>query len=339
MTLKSKKSELNIRSVAAQKQFIKTAFVNKNYLVREKLLGFVELMRPMEWSKSLLNMTIGLLIAFYVYFSPIDLWVFLAGFISVATLWSGLYALNDFTDWKIDALHKVKKRRAIPSGRVSPTQGLLFAGILLLISFSISFMLKNLLFGGCLLAMVVNQALYTMKPFRFKSRKVLDMVSGSMINPIFRYYSGVVLFVPEKILYSQVPPLLPLIFVVGVQLGGYLLYRLFSKKHDLKFKMKSTVALVSERKLKLISYAVLSISCFAYIGLFLNYLMPEKISFLGYLPLQYLAPLIIALCAVPFLKDAMKNPSKADMNSSYLVSYLTAIFFIIANLLIFILWP
>ncbi len=339
MVSKSKKRNSNFNSINTKKFAAKSTALNKNYSLNEKLLGFAELMRPMEWSKSLLNMTVGLLIAFYVYLSPIDFGVFLAGFISVAALWSGLYALNDYTDWKIDALHDVKKKRAIPSGRVSPKQGLVFALLLIFVSFLISFLLNNSLLAGCLLIMVVNQLLYTMKPFRFKSRKVLDMICGSMINPIFRYYSGVVLFVPAIVLYTQFPPVFPLIFVVGVQFAGYSLYRLFSKKHDMKVKMKSTVALVSEEKLKLISYSVVALSCLAYIGLFLNYLMGFRVSFLGYLPLQYLIPAIIALCAAPLLKDAMKNPSKADMNTSYWAVYLITIIFIIANLVIFVLWP
>ena len=74
--------------------------VSNKWSLAERAAGFVELGRPMEWSKSLLNMMIAMLMAFYVYSVGVNLWIFAAGFFSIAFLWSGLYALNDFTDWK-----------------------------------------------------------------------------------------------------------------------------------------------------------------------------------------------------------------------------------------------
>ena len=211
---------------------------SKNYSLIEKIFGFIELGRPIEWSKSLLNMGLGALMAMYIYGAGVNLVTFIQGFFSVAFLWSGLYALNDRTDWKIDLVHDVKKKRPIPSGKVTPSQGLTFALILILVSYLIAFSMNNVLLVGCLTIMLINQLLYTMKPFRFKSRKVLDVISGSMINPIFRFTSGLVLFVSATQLVNNFVPILPYIFVIGVQFGGYSLYRLFSKKHDKKLKMK-----------------------------------------------------------------------------------------------------
>ena len=82
------------------------------YSSKEKVFGLIELGRPLEWSKTLLNMFLAAMMAFYVFgIRPLDLGIFVIGFISVAFLWSALYALNDYTDRFIDAQHRVKKKQ------------------------------------------------------------------------------------------------------------------------------------------------------------------------------------------------------------------------------------
>jgi len=324
----------NKKSVSGKKAKV----VSNKWSLVERLAGFVELGRPMEWSKSLLNMLIAMLMAFYVYSAGVNLWIFAAGFFSVAFLWSGLYALNDFTDWRIDFLHPVKKNRPIPSGKVSPSQGFLFSLILIVISYFIAFSLNNFLLIICLSAMVLNQYLYTMKPFRFKSIKGLDMISGSMVNPFFRYMSGLVLFVPPAALFSQITPILPLLFVIGIQFSGYSLYRLFSKGHDMKVKMKSTVALVPEQRVKLYSYLVILIAVVSYMLLFINFFTFKNES-LGFLPGQYLYPIALALIFLPFMKEAILDPVKANLKSQYRILYIMTMIFIFGNFAVFLLIP
>ena len=43
----------------------------KEFTCKEKLLGLAELGRPIEWSKTLLNMTLAALMVYYIYL-PID---------------------------------------------------------------------------------------------------------------------------------------------------------------------------------------------------------------------------------------------------------------------------
>ncbi len=311
---------------------------NKSFSLKEKLFAFVELGRPVEWSKSLLNMFLATMIAFYVFGAQLDFFIFVLGFIAVAFLWSGLYALNDYTDHRIDLLHEVKKKRPLPSGKLSPRQGLAFSMILIVISFLIALTLGGGLIVLCLLAMLVNQLLYTMKPFRLKSRKVFDVISGSMVNPFFRYFSGMVLFVPAGILLTTFNPILPIIFVVGIQFAGYSLYRLFSKKHDKKVNMKSSVALLPETLIKNVSYFVMAIAALSYIGILVNG-ATLKIKFLGYLPPQYLIAVVIVIAFAPLLKGAVVSPDKADMKKSYRLIYTANIIFVLANALVFFLFP
>ena len=316
------------------------------FTCKEKLLAFAELGRPIEWSKTLLNMTLAALMVYYIYL-PIDtsisltfnILIFVAGFISVAFLWSSLYALNDYTDYKIDAKHPTKKNRPIPSGKVSPKQGLAFSLILLIISFAIAFTLGNLFLALCLVIMVTNQLLYTTKPWRLKSRKYFDIISGSMINPFFRYFSGIVLFVPATIIAHTAFPILPVLFVVGIQFSGYTLYRLFSKGHDKKLKMKSTVAIIPEKYVKGVAYSVMAIAILSYFGILVNGFF--RINWLGFLPLEYFGAIIIVaivILGIPSIRSAITNPQKADMKSSYRILYGMNVAFILGNAIIFFLF-
>ena len=310
----------------------------QGYSLFQRLFAFAELMRPLEWSKSLLNMMLAVFMAYYCFNANVSLAIFVQGFFSVALLWSGLYTLNDYTDRFIDAKHLVKKARAIPSGRVSPAQAVGFACILFAVSFMLAFMLGNIMLVICLLIMTLNQLLYTMHPFRLKSRKIFDFVSGSMINPLFRYFSGMALFVPAFVMLTTFQPILPILFVVGFQFGGYSLYRLFSKKHDQDHKMKSSVAMMNEKKVRRASYFALAVALFSYLFILFNGATFQNTA-LGFLPLPFILAIIPVVLFVIPLKGGMKHPEKANMKISYFVTYLGTIVFIAANAIIFFLLP
>jgi len=286
--------------------------------------GLLHLMRPAEWSKSLGNMVLAAIVAAYVLGAQPELLRFALGFASVALLWSGLYALNDFTDWQKDALHPVKRKRAIPSGVVSPAAGLVFSTALLVASFAIALVFSlGMLFIVCLLAMLSNQLLYTLKPWNFKKRPILDLVSGSMVNPLFRYYAGWVLFMPA---FNS--PLLPLLFVVGLQLGGYGLYRMSGKGFEKKQSYKSSVVLFGERNLKLVYYAALAIAGLSFLGLCVNSIAAVSPKLLGRLPLPFLALGMVMLAVAPLYKTALRKPQEMDMRKMYWLTYAQNLVFI-----------
>ncbi|MFA5358046.1 MAG: UbiA family prenyltransferase [archaeon] len=313
--------------------------VRKKYSLKERAFGLIELARPLEWSKPLLNMTIAALIAFYVFSAQFSLELFAIGFVSVAMLWSGLYALNDFTDTKLDAAHAVKKNRPIPSGKISPRQALFFSSFLITLSLFIAFsLIENIALTICLLAMLANQLFYTLEPWRLKSRKIFDIISGSMINPLFRYLSGLALFMPFHGPASAAFPILPIIFVIAMQFSGYSLYRAFSKSHDIKMKMKSTIAAFGEKKVKLASYIVAAIGIIAYFGMIANGITVMDPNF-GYLPFQYIWSIIPVLFFLPMLKGAILSPEKSDLKGTYRIFYAMTIAFIIGNAAVFAILP
>jgi len=284
--------------------------------------GLLQLARPLEWSKSFGNMLIAVVTAGLWTFAEPDPIRFLIGFVSLALLWSGLYALNDFTDRKADALHPEKKKRAIPSGLVPANAALVFSAILIAASIAIAFFLNGFgLFMVCVLAMLANQLMYTMKPFNLKKKPIVDLISGSLVNPVFRFYAGWALFVPAFNAPWQV-----LLFILGIQFGGFGLYRMYSKEHEKKLGLKSSVVTFGEKNLKRVSYIALAVGALSYIYASFT-IFPIRYLFLG------LAMLVFA----PFYKTALKRPQEINHQKMYRLVYVQYLAFLAGFLLLFLL--
>ncbi|MDD5163612.1 MAG: UbiA family prenyltransferase [Candidatus ainarchaeum sp.] len=299
--------------------------------------GLVSLMRPMEWSKSFANMVVAAITAGIVFGIALDPIKFAIGFAGIALLWSGLYALNDYTDRKADALHPIKKARAIPSGRVPAKVALVFSIALVLIALAIGFFINgSFLYLLCLFIMLVNQILYTMKPFNFKKRPVLDLISGSLVNPVFRFYAGWTLFVP-----AFNAPILALIFILGLQFGGYGLYRVSSTKHDKQMNYKSSVVCFPERKLRWICYIVLLAGGIAYLLLCTNSFFWQwlpGLRFFGFWPHRFLLLGFLSLFSIPLYKPALRNPQESDMKKMYKILYFHNLLFIAGMIILYYTW-
>ncbi|MDD5148502.1 MAG: UbiA family prenyltransferase, partial [Candidatus ainarchaeum sp.] len=283
------------------------------------------------------NMIIAAITASVVLGIALDPVKFAIGFAAVALLWSGLYALNDYTDRKADAQHPIKKARAIPSGRVPAKIALVFAIALILISLEIGFLLNGpFLFLLCLFIMLINQVLYTMKPFNFKKRPVLDLVSGSLVNPVFRFFAGWTLFVPN---FNA--PILVIVFIVGLQFGGYGLYRVSSRKHDAEMSYNSSVVKFPERRLRWACYYALFFAGFSYILLCFNSMlwpMLPVLKELGFWPLRFLILGALSLFSIPLYRPALTNPEKSDMKKMYKILYVHNLLFIIGMIILYWTW-
>ncbi|MBS3063468.1 MAG: UbiA family prenyltransferase [Candidatus Diapherotrites archaeon] len=278
-------------------------------------------MRPLEWSKSLANMLLAAIVANG--FQPFDPFTFALAFIAVGPcLWGGLYALNDFTDRHKDTLHPVKRRRPIPSGQISPRAALGLAAFLIALAFYLAvYILRNPLFAVCLLGMLVNQVLYTVKPFEFKKRPVVDLVSGSAVNPVLRFYSGWVLF-GEGANPAFNAPWLLLAFLVGIQFGGYTLYKLGSKKVEKTVGYKSSIVLFGEQEIKLIAHFAIFVGVVSYFLALYHGILPLKFVWLG----------IGSLLLTPVYWKTLADPKHMDVKNMYRVLYLHAIGFILGFL-------
>lgn len=289
--------------------------------MQNSLIGLLKLARIPEWSKSFGNMAIAAITAGLFLGAGISPVRFLIGFASMALLWSGLYALNDYTDRKADAQHPVKKKRAIPAGLVPAKTAFAFAIILIVLSLGIAFYLNRAgLFTICILAMLANQIMYTTKPFSLKKRPIVDLISGSLINPVFRFYAGWVLFVPFFNAPWQV-----LIFIMGIQFGGFGLYRMASKEHEKKLGLKSSVVLFGEKNIRRLAYVSLGAGALAYIY-----------ATFTVLPITYFWLGMAMLLAAPLYKNALKNPQKIDLKKMYHIVYIQYLVFIAGFVLLYL---
>lgn len=304
------------------------------------LKPLISLTRPLEWSKTFGNMIFAYLIALFLFdgfvsFLNFDFGLFFLAFFSAGPLlWGGLYSLNDFTDAENDKLHPIKKLRPIPSGKVTEKQALIFSLILIFFSFLIGlyffFVLGNFLFLFCLTAMLINQILYTINPFHFKSRPLLDLISGSMINPFFRFYAGWIL-----VFSSFNAPILILLFIVGIQFAAFSLYRLNAKDLEKKLSFNSSIVVFGEKKIIWVSYFVGLIAVLSFVLMTLtNKFFPELI-FLGTLPTKFLWLVVLSIFFLPLYLQALLFPKKMNIKKMHLIMYFHYIFFVSGFIFLF----
>lgn len=293
----------------------------------KKISAFLELLRPLEWSKALGNMILGAFLAIYLLDKSFNFFDFNFGLLFFAftavgpLLWGGLYALNDYTDWQKDKLHPVKKQRPLPSNRINPKTGLLFALSCIALAFLIGFAINNTLFLFCLFAMLINQLLYTLKPFSLKKRAVLDLISGSLVNPFFRFYSGWVLFQQNFNAPIQI-----IVFVLCLQYSGYALYRLSSKDHEKELGYKSSIVMFSENSIKFSAYTALFTGILAFV-----------FSCLSILPQRFLLLAVGSVLLLPIYRSTLHDPKKIDLKKMHSTIYWHYIFFIAGFVLLFFL--
>lgn len=295
----------------------------------ETLTSLIRLMRIPEWTKSLMNMSIAAIIAVYAANIEFSFPIFFYGFFSLALLWSGLYTLNDFTDRNQDAKHPVKRNRPIPSGKIPPSLALLFSLTLIAISLYMGFTI-NPIFLTCLVIMLANQLLYTVKPIQLKTKPVFDLISGSLINPLFRFYCGWALFVP-----AFNAPLLPILFILGMQFGGYPLYRISSTKQEKEFGYKTSAILFGVRKIQILCYLSLTIGAIAFFALTLNSLFMPELNHLGFLPIKFILLPLVALFFIPLYAKVLKHPEEMDLKGIYKQLYFHTLLFTIVLFAIF----
>ena len=271
-----------------------------------ELSALLQLMRPLEWIKTFGNMVFGALLA--TAFLPFDWTNFLLAFVAAGPLlWGGLYTINDITDVDKDRLHTMKTNRPLPSGRISKNFAKVFAAALIIASFGIGLYINNIFFVLCLLAMAVNQFLYTLPPFELKKKPVLDLISGSAVNPFFRFFAGWVLFAG-----NLNAPLLVVYFLVAVNFGGFFLYRISSKKIEQELEYRSSAVMFSEKTLKGISYFFIATAILAFVAAIIT----------GIFPQSYWLLVIGSLLMLPLYWKSITKPKEMDVKFTYRLMYL-----------------
>ncbi len=279
-------------------------------MVFKRLFALFSLTRPLEWSKQFANMAIGYFTALFLAsaIAKFDLALFASAFIIIGPLfWGGLYVLNDWTDWKKDQKHAAKKELAIAAGKIKPSIALAFGIFLLLLSFAFAFMLNNALLLASMAIMLLNQWLYTMEPFYLKRRFFFDMLSGSLVNPIFRFLSG-------WALVTQSIALIPssiVVFVITIQYVFYSLFRLSSRKLEKELGFKSSVVIFSEKTIIATALLAFFIAIISY-AFACTTILGEK----------FLVPLLLSGALLPQYAKAMEHPEHIQFKKMKKIVYL-----------------
>jgi len=237
--------------------------------------------------------------------NPVPHWPrIIVGFFDMGVLlWGGLYTLNDWADADQDRKHPFKKLRPIPSGQLSKNTALAAAMISVLLALTLAFFLGRLFFL-CALAMTINQFLYSLRWFRLKEKPFLDIVSGSMINPSFRFLGGWFLFRSDFNI-----PLLPLIVIIAFQVLIYTVYKTSSRQVDRALGYKSTAALsrFGIRVITLFASIVVFLSVFLLAS---NGVLFRQVKFLGSAPPQVMLILFVPAALAYTQRDLLEEPEK-----------------------------
>lgn len=125
-----------------------------------ELTDFARLARPWQWYK---NLVIFIPLVFSGQMHDFSLWLtFAIGFFVLCLVSSAAYAINDVADAAADRKHPQKKNRPVASGRITQTQALLFAVILLAATAIATYELHKPLFSLFSLALFASICAYSL---------------------------------------------------------------------------------------------------------------------------------------------------------------------------------
>lgn len=154
-------------------------------------MGFYEylrLMRPHQWYKNalvFLPLMFGRVESFddWLTFVLNGLPVLLLGFGVLCAVSSAGYIFNDIVDVEKDAAHPEKRKRPLPSGKVSRSNALVLAGILMVGGIAVAW-LQDAAFLLMVVLYIINSQLYNWKLRNFAIIDVCVIAVGFIIRAI-----------------------------------------------------------------------------------------------------------------------------------------------------------
>jgi 4-hydroxybenzoate polyprenyltransferase len=157
-----------------------------------KLVGVIQLIRPIQWTKNLVVFTAVLFSpAKVVIANPTVLLVAFQGFVVFCLLSSGVYALNDLKDLSSDRQHPKKRFRPLPSGQIKPGTALIIGIVFTIIGIVWAFLLEPR-FGWIAVAYFLTNTVYTLGLKHVVVLDVLLLSSGF----VYRAVGGVAVISP-----------------------------------------------------------------------------------------------------------------------------------------------
>lgn len=216
---------------------------------RERIAAYASVLRFDHWVKNLFLLPGFVFAAALLHTSFSSALIARAVFALVAFgfVASVNYTINEIVDAPFDRFHPTKQFRAVPSGKVSLSALWGICCILLLLAGVTSVLVASPRLALVLGIFFASGLLYNVRPFRFKDRPVLDVVTESINNPI-RFWGG------WAVVTTLVPPMLFLItfwalgafWMTGKRYGEYMF---FEKDREALQKYRASFRGYSEKKL------------------------------------------------------------------------------------------
>jgi len=153
---------------------------------RKKIPYYIGVFRPSHWFKNIF-MLIGSFSAYIFFNASINsenAVLMLIAFFCTCLAASANYGINELIDSEFDKYHPVKRKRPIPSGKISKKKVLAGSLLLALTAAAISYFFLPIGAFFAILSLLVMGFLYNVRPFRTKELPYLDVISESINNPI-----------------------------------------------------------------------------------------------------------------------------------------------------------
>lgn len=254
----------------------------------EKIKEFILLFRPKDWPRSWGPLIFGAFVATKGALNPLTL--LLGAFVFAPLLWGSLYAINDITDIREDK--KLHKFKPIIRGAITLKEAKIVSIIVLFLAMIFSYLI-NLNFFIVVMLTVITEFLYTLKPFRFRDRPILDIFFGGCFSGVYRFLAGFFLFPSSSSL-----PWLIITFVAVVQIAVYFTY----KQHAKDKKVKNTTYYLSYKQATAITGVLMAVALVLVICAAIIPICCPRLLYLGILPVYVLWLLPLNLLTLPFYK-------------------------------------
>ena len=139
----------------------------------KKIKIFLELIRAKHWIKNVL-LFIPMVTAKLINFN--NLYITSLGFISFSCLTSFVYIINDIKDIEKDKLHPRKKKRPLPSGKISKNIAIYIAILMVITSITINIFITKSLFNLSFIFLIIYLLMNLGYSFGLKDIAVLDII-------------------------------------------------------------------------------------------------------------------------------------------------------------------
>lgn len=155
----------------------------------KKIKAYLELIRVKHWIKNLLVFLPAICAKKF----GLDVFTTLGlGFLSFSFLTSFVYVVNDLKDIDKDKMHPRKKKRPLPSGRVSKVEAAILAIVMLMGALALQYFASTEIWGVSLICLLSYAAINLGYSFGLKNVVIVDVVLLSA-GFILRVYYGAAL--------------------------------------------------------------------------------------------------------------------------------------------------